>query len=84
MMARRRNPIDRRSAEVRAQFFEQPDPTGERRLLVVVEAAPPLFELVGELDHPHQPEYEPTLLMSQDSCLTSNPPLGRGPRSRDR
>jgi hypothetical protein len=46
------DPLDDRAAEIRASFGQEIDPVGQRFLLFRVEAGPPLFELVGELDFP--------------------------------
>lgn len=53
-MARSGDSVDRRPARVRASFAQQIDSSCQRCLLCEVEIAPPVLELVGELDFSHQ------------------------------
>lgn len=67
-MTGRVNPLDDWPAEIRSSFAQEFYPIGHRFLLVRAQRSPPFDELVGDLNLPHQTEYELGLIISQDSC----------------
>ena len=59
--------VDDRTTEIWSSFREYVDSVGDRFLLFGGQCRPPVDELVGDLDLPHSHQYEPGLIMSQDS-----------------
>jgi hypothetical protein len=54
-MARCLDAIDHRATQIGPTLGQETDPVGDRLLLVGREAAPPVIDLVGDLNLPHRP-----------------------------
>lgn len=59
--------VDDRTTEIGSSLGEHVDSIGNCFLLFDGQCRPPVDELVGDLDFPHAHQYEPRLIMSQDS-----------------
>lgn len=72
-MTRPADPIDRRPTQVGSPTLEQIDSQPERGLLIDIERLPPVLELVGDLDLPHQPS-----MSTHDLVVKTTIELGEG------